>query len=363
MKKVSLFVLSGLLFQINDAIAMPINSNNSHLFANNISVNNISAIQHSIMLQAMQTFQTKNALNSNISHNSPNLYGKMPVYGTESLYGEYNVTDAAPNSIKGRNGGDDLYSDIVGNLWLNWNHFDEDVNINGYGRLDSDYDLLMLDLSGDEKLWGNPAKIGFFGGYVGGDQSNNYLHISENGGFIGFYAGYNINNLNFAVAFDTGTLYNEVTALYADKDFSNTWLGASFNMTYDIPLDSTFMLQPGLYSGYTWIKSADYTYSTSEIVQNDNLSTFEFTPFIRAIKNIYNGWFGYIGVKYAFVSNYGGDININSTTTNFLDTDNYSEYGIGIEKSIDSFYISLHLNRHDGGRSGWNGGFSMKYIF
>ena len=46
-----------------------------------------------------------------------------------------------------------------------------------------------------------------------------------------------------------------------------------------------------------------------------------------------------------------------------LDTRDYAEYGIGIEKSIDRFNVALTLNRRDGGRAGWNGSVTMKYIF
>ena len=54
---------------------------------------------------------------------------------------------------------------------------------------------------------------------------------------------------------------------------------------------------------------------------------------------------------------------VNNEKYTELFSDDYAEYGIGIEKSIDRFNIALHLNRHDGGRTGWNGGVNIKYIF
>lgn len=102
---------------------------------------------------------------------------------------------------------------------------------------------------------------------------------------------------------------------------------------------------------------------SGDTVANQNLNVFEVAPEIRAIKHIGKGWFGSLNFKYAFMMGNGGDVVINGNVMEELETRDYAEYGIGIEKSIDRFNVALNLNRRDGGRTGWSGGFNLKYIF
>ena len=347
----------------------------SHIYANTFTANNITAFQHSIMTTAMQTFEgTASAAlagrrilspaPTSDSVNSADLYGRMPMYGRPHLYGEYG--DDGTVQQTGRNGGD-VDTDprpVINSMWLNWQHFNDDVKFKGYDELDSDYDLIMFGLAGGEAQWGiGISEWGIFGGYVGGTQDNEFISIDENGGYVGLYSGYNIQNFNLSLAANAGALYNNAENKYGTDEFANMWAGAAINATYNIALDDTFTLQPGVYAGYTWIGSANYMSMSGASVANQNFNTFEIAPSLRAIKHIGRGWFGYIGVKYAFMSGHGGTVVVDGMKYDELDTRDYAEYGIGIEKSIDRFNIALNLNRRDGGRSGWNGSVNLKYIF
>lgn len=348
-----------------------------HLYANYISAHNINAMQHSIMTQAMQTFEGAAAaalsghskfiqkIKSEGKGSALDLYGHLPMYGTMHLYGEYG-DDGSVNydQPKGRNGGDTYSRPTLNSMWLTWNHFDEDVKFKTYDVLDSDYDLIMFGFAGGEAQLGiGISEWGFFGGYTGGEQTNEFLNIEETGGYVGFYSGYNIQNFNLSFAINAGSLYNNAENIYGTDEYANMWAGAALNATYNISLDDTFTLQPGIYAGYTWIGSANYISASGDSVENQNFNMLEITPSLRAIKHISKGWFGYIGVKYVLNYPHGGDVLANGVLLQELDIDNYSEYGIGIEKSIDRFNVAIHLNRHDGGRYGWNGGFNLKYIF
>ncbi len=371
MKKISLLALSVFMLSANGALAA-----GPHIYANKITANNITAIQHSIMSNAMQTFEgtAAAALGGRAklvkqTEDSKFLYGTTPMYGWPRLYGEYGDDDTAQ---RGRNGGDDDINElertdnrpVLNSVWLNWQHVNDDVKFKGYDELSTNTDLISFGLAGGEAQRGiGISEWGIFGGYIGGDQENKFISIDERGGYVGLYTGYNIQLFNMSLAADFGTLYNNAEHQYGNDEFANMWAGAALNMTYNIALDNTFTIQPGVYAGYTWISGANYMSMSGDAVANQNFNSFEIAPEIRAIKHIGRGWFGFINFKYAFMMGHGGDVVVNGMKYDDLDMRDYAEYGIGIEKSIDRFNIALNLNRRDGGRAGWNGGFNVKYIF
>lgn len=376
MKKISLITLFVLLFSISNALA-----DQRHIYANFFTTNNISFIQHSILTNSAQIFEgtamaalgERAKLVKHEKSTPQNLYGDSLMYGQPLLYGEYrDEGDEDNKNTKGRNGGDDKDAEYdkysrpeVNNLWLTWQHFGDDVKFEGIDDLDTDTDLIMFGLTGsDHQHKKGISKWGVFGGFVGGNQQNDFIDINENGGYFGIYTGYNVHNFNLSFIADAGALYNNAENIYGNDEFTNAWAGAALNATYNIELDKTFTLQPGIYTGYTWIGSANYISSSDDVISNKNINLFEITPEFRAIKCIGNGWFASLNFKYAFVMGQNdGNIIVNGIQVDDLNSQDYAEYGLGIEKSIDRFNVALNLNRRDGGRTGWSGGFNMKYIF
>lgn len=372
MKKVSLIALSIFILSANATFAA-----GSHIYANTFTANNITAIQHSIMTNAIQTFEGTAAAalggRARLIKNdkeSKSLYGTTPMYGWPRLYGEYGDDGSVQQT--GRSGGDELSEEletkdprpVINSAWLTWQHFDDDVKFKGYDELNTDTDLIMFGLAGGEAQRGiGISEWGIFGGYVGGVQENEFIDIDERGGYVGLYTGYNIQKFNLSFAANAGALYNNAEHKYGNDEFANLWAGAALNATYNIALDDTFTLQPGVYAGYTWVGSANYMSMSGDTVANQNFNVFEVAPEIRAIKHIGKGWFGSLNFKYAFMMGNGGDVVLNGNIMEELDSRDYAEYGIGIEKSIDRFNVALNLNRRDGGRAGWSGGFNLKYIF
>ena len=375
MNKTSLLALATFILSMGGAFAA-----GPHIYANSFSAHNITAIQHSVMTTAMQTFEGTAAAalggRANIiKHNDPDaryLYGTTPMYGWPRLYGEYGDDGTAQQT--GRNGGDTVSMDMtmetrdprpaLNSAWINWQHINDDVKFHDIDGLDTDTDLIMFGLAGGESQRGiGISEWGIFGGYIGGGQTNSFIDMSENGGYVGLYGGYNIHNFNLSVAANAGALYNSAETEYGIDEFANMWAGVAMNATFNIALDNTFTIQPGVYAGYTWIGSADYISMSGDAIANANYNMFEIAPEIRAIKHVGRGWFGYINFKYAFVMGTPGDVWVNGTLYDELTTRDYAEYGIGIEKSIDRFNVGLQINRRDGGRAGWNGSVNLKYIF
>lgn len=333
----------------------------SHMFANGITTNNIIAIQHSVMHTAFQSFEGSMA--STMGHRTkksastpatnPNLYGQMP------MYGEYGDDGSV---FSGRNGGDT--QPVLNGVWMGWRHFGDDVKLDNVERLDSHYDLAMLGVSGGRMNMGDGiTEWGAYAGYFAGTQENSSVSIEEQGGYAGIYAGYNLQNFNLSASFNGGVASNNADSTFGTDEFSNLWAGGAVNATYNIAIDDTFTLQPGLYAGYTWIQSGNYTSVSGDHVSSDNLNVFEISPALRAIKQISNGWFGSAHVRYVATTVNGGDSVINSTPAIEFDSDNFTEYGLTIEKSIDRFNIMATITRRDGARDGFGGGLNLRYIF
>ena len=371
MKKASLFALITSLLSINSIFAA---TPNAHIYANTFSANNITAFQHSIMTNAMQTFEgtAAAALGGRaklVKHTTKD--DAKYLYGGPHLYGEYSEEETAANNLqKGRNGGDNIKNEnidprpVLNSTWVTWQHNDDEVKFKGYDELDTNTDLIMLALAGGEAQRGiGISEWGVFSGYIGGNQANDFINIDEQGGFFGIYSGYNIQQFNFSFAANFGALYNNAENMCGNDEYANMWTGAALNATYNIELDDSFTLQPGIYAGYTWIGSANYISASTDTVANQNFNLFEIAPEFRAIKHIGKGWFGSLNFKYAFMMGHGGEVFVNGIQQEDLDTRDYAEYGIGIEKSIDRFNVALNINRRDGGRTGWAGGFNLKYIF
>lgn len=333
-------------------------------YLNSITIRNIATMQHSIATNAIQTFEgTMAAALGNRTHiviAHPNRqktpcteYGKMPIYG------EYNDDGTA---IQGRNGGD-IALPSFNSLWANWQHFDDNIKFTGLSKINTNYDVATIALDGGHAQMGRGiSQWGLFGGYAGGTQENDFINIDETGGYIGVYSGYSIKNINISASVNAGAMSSDADFAHNQTDYSNAWVGAAAHGAYNIAIDDTLTLQPSLYIGYTWIKSDNYTIGKYNIT-NSNLNAFTITPEVRTIKHIGAGWFGTAKLRYVINRDNGGKPKINNTHIADLDSDNYVEYGIGLEKSIDRFNIALHIGRHDGGRAGWNGGTSFKYIF
>ncbi len=337
-----------------------------HMYANGISAHNIAVIQRSIITTAMGAFAESAAGAINTQHTPTIAHAQKAdtsVYGHPTMYGEYG-DDGSVFSTRGRSGGDVTSHPSLSNAWINWQHYNQDARFKDMVDADSDFDNIIIGVSGTDTQFDHGiAKWGVYGGYINGTQDNKVIEIDENAGYFGLYGGYDFGDLDIAASVNSGALTNHVHHNFGHDEYVNLWTGAAINTQHNIELDRTFSLQPGIYAGYTWIRSADYTSASGEHIANQNFNMFELTPGLRAIKSLGDGWFGNLSARYVFNFVGGGDATVNSIGIDALDLGNYSEYGIGFEKSVDAFYLSANLNRRDGRISGWFGGINLKYLF
>lgn len=344
------------------------------VFANGISARNIVAIQQSVITHAFQSFEgsAAAALGQRATFALPDIFGAkntkphqdVAQYGTMPMYGEYGDDGTV---FSGHNGGDEytVTIPVMNNAWGLWQHYGDDVKLNNLPRTESIYDLLMVGISGRrEQLRGGVSEWGMFGGYVGGTQQADALEMHENGGYVGIYNGYNGNSFGLSFAANAGALYNTAQTPHTGTDeYANMWMGAAINARYNFRLTEIFTLQPGVYGGYTWINSANYVSTSGDKIDNRNFNALTLSPALRAIAHLGRGWYGTADARYVLNFIHGGDAYANGAKLTELGDKNYVEYGIGIEKSIDRFNVSVNIGRRDVGRTGWNGGMSLKYIF
>lgn len=319
-------------------------------------------MQHSIILNTFNNFDTSvtefnkqipNQKTENQTQKSADWYGKM------SFYGEYG--DDGTVFLSGRNGGD-TYDKTI-SMWTDWQHVQDYAKFDGFQRVDSHYDLISLGISYKQSNMKQNTfhNVGGFGGFATARENTHSSKITENGGYAGLYYAYYTHGLMFQTAADFGVLYNDAESSYGGYDFTNMWAGGGLGTNYNIFLDNTSVLQPGLYAGYTWIHTDDYEPQPG--VTTDDFHMFELSPSLRIITPLGNGWVNSMSARYVFNFSAGGVIHNAGVALPELDLRDYCEYGFTIEKNIERFNFATSINRRDGGRTGWLFNIHMKYMF
>ncbi len=339
----------------------------SRMHASGVITNNIATMQHNIMLNAFDNFDGTAAVTmGNYLRMTPepetNVPLCQPVYGITYCDGDiYGDNSTALSS--GRSGGE---TNVLGYDWLDWHHAQDKAKFDGFDKIDSDYDLITLGFAGDPKeISGGFSQSGGFGGLALAREKNDDVKLTENGGFVGLYRGYHVNGFNITGAADLGVLFSDVKSALGDKDdTTNLWAGIAMNVSYNIMLNETLTLQPGVYGGYTWIHSSGYETTTgTDLDIDNNAHMFEVAPSLRAIASMDNDIYTIATVRYVANFTSGGNITIAGNTITELEMKDYFEYGLSIEKDIERFNMSASIYRHDGGRTGWSGGVQLRYIF
>lgn len=341
------------------------NANATHIYANNVSAHNTAVLQHTIAQTAFASFAgpmsidtgTKATLPAMPTEDPKTTYGHAPMYGEMSLYGEFNDD--------GRSGGD--YANArktLNNGWFNWQHLGNDTKFNELSRLDSSFDLYIGGITSGETYfkYGRTA-WGIYTGYIDGNLTNQDIDTNAQGGFFGIYNKYATQNFNISSTINGGVVDNITDTTFGTDEHTTFWIAGTANIAYNIAMDNTFTLQPSIQAGYTWIKSENYTSASGDIITNDAFNMFEITPTFRAIKHIGNNWYGALDVRHVMIFANNGDITVNDTAVDTLNYDNFTEYGISLEKSVGHITLRANIGRREGSHNGWTGGLNFKYLF
>jgi len=334
------------------------------VYANSVSAHSIAAAQHAISNKVFVPMGKRSVATAPVKEiepepepepapkekNDPDAYGGM------LYYGEFGDDTGVLPLATGRGGGDVVADEF---LRIAWQHFSDDVKAKPYPKLKSTSDLIFAGYGREF----NASRLEFFGGYAGNHTKNNALDIDSDGAFIGASFGKKIDNVEIAAMADFGIAANDVNSTIYGGDLNNIYLGFMANVAYEYSIDDVVFLRPAFRAGYTWVNSANYISTGDEHVTNQDFNFFELTPMFDILGNVADGFS--VGAHVGYVINMaaGGRTRVDYAAIPKLDSDNYFEYGIGISQEFDGFNLNINFGRHDGTRSGWNGGAEFRYMF
>lgn len=341
---------------ITDSAASPV----SYLNASGIAANNIMVMQHSVMLNAFKNFDGSMAYIIDTPKTSDNTnIQPSKEYGTMLFYGEYGDDGTIFLNNRGRNGGDSTGTE---SLWLDWQHSHGYARFDGFNSVDSHADMISFGVSGDpEQSNTKYSRFGGFGGVAFARENAHSTKLSESGEYVGLYFAHHNHNFVFQAAANMGALFVDAESSYGTHEFTNLWMGAAMNASYNLFLDDASVLQPSVYIGYTWIHTNGYEPQPN--VSTDNFNMMEISPAFSAISHITDGWYASMSARYVFNLIHDGNTYDNHVKLPELDLGDYCEYGISVEKAFDRLNLAMSINRRDGGRTGWIGGLRLRYVF
>lgn len=338
-------------------------------YANKISVYGIAALQQSISTSVFGAYDYyglhvgRAAQSSDINQKDwAGLYGTMPLYGSPSLYGEWNDDGSV---TRGHNGGDNNIAPHNLNLWARWTNNTANDKFSNFKKVHQHHDAVLIGIGTNKNDIGPGwLSTGVFAGFAGGRTHNKSIDMDQQGGYFGLYGSYNIYHMRTSAIATVGKMDTEIPRKFGGASLDNIWADISSQTTFDILLDPTLTLQPGLRVSYTWAQSENYTTLERTRITNENFNLFSIAPQFRIIKHIGLGWFGTASVRYVWRLTDGGETYASSgIKIHDFDTGNYTEYGIGLEKLFGSINTSIDIRRQDGARYGWQGGAHLKYVF
>ena len=300
---------------------------------------------------------------------NPSLYATSTVGHTVDFL-QYNIANTAfkglssnkPVHKEGLASGDMSKAD---NAWVSIIGFDDNVDFDKFQTIDSKMMSVIGGVTSDtqQTSLGNTT-YGVYVGYMDGELEYDGNKIDQSGGYVGLGARVEKGNVIAQSVINGGFIRNEDKHSFGTDKFDTYWAGVALKGGYDYKLNNGITIQPNMYAGYTIVNNEDYTSKSGAKIKNDKLHLFEVAPGLKVSKDFENGWNSFAQVKYAFVMDNGGDVEINNTTLPNISADDYVEYGVGIDKELsDSWNMSVSANRRDGGREGWNGNIEFKYNF
>ena len=263
---------------------------------------------------------------------------------------------------QGRSGGDTPTSS---NVWVKVMGLNDNVEFKNFENIDSKALTVAAGYNTNKITCGdNSVVFGAYAGYIGGKQHYTANDIDQNGGYVGLSSALTLRNAFLTATVNGGLLKNKANNMYGTDEFRTLWLGTGLKAGYNYAITDSVVLQPNVYGGYTLVNTEDYTSVSGAKIATNNLNFFEVDPGLKLSVVIADGWTGSVQGKYAIVMDNGADITANDIALQNISTKNYIEYGIGIDKSVtDAFYLGAKVNRHDGGRTGWNGSIEFRYKF
>ena len=212
---------------------------------------------------------------------------------------------------------------------------------------------------GDSDLYnlrhGYKGVVSAFVGYNGNHMSYDGISMNEQGGTLGVTGTLYKGNFFTGMTISAGASAGEAYTMYGTDKFAMMTAGIANKTGYNWEINGgKIIIQPSLYTGYTFVNTFDYTNAAGVRIDSDPLNTIQLVPGVKVIGNTKTGWQPYAGVDMVWNINVGGShVTASQTTLPQLSVKPYIQYGAGIQKSwSDRFTAFFQTMLRNGGRTG-----------
>lgn len=243
-----------------------------------------------------------------------------------------------------------------GNVWMKPYALFEDVNLkngtkvsnNVYGTLVG-YDTGVREIN-DE--W-DGAITGYIG-YSGATQKYGGIKSKQKGGVVGGTLTLYKGDLFNAITMSLGALDSEDETIYGEDSYTVLLGGVGNKIGYNFEFENgKFIIQPSLLLSYTAVNAFDYTNVLGAKVKNDQVNSFQFSPGVKFIANLTNGWQPYASISRYWNLDGKSDSTVNGVRIPQMSIKPYWEYGLGVQRSVkDNFMAYGQSMFESGGRKG-----------
>ena len=213
------------------------------------------------------------------------------------------------------------------------------------------------------------AVYGIYAAYMGSNQKQNSVKVTQDGGYLGVSADFTRNGVFSRFTAHGGYIANEAKTAWGNDKF-DIWTASVSNKTgYEIDFGE-YTLKPALYASYMYINTENYTSKAGAKLKNHTKNVFEVTPEVKLAKDFGTGLEGYAKVAYTWNFYQGGKVTADDVLLPKMSVKPYVEYGVGLEKdwseeewNAKDITSYAEINRHDGGRTGWDINAGLKFQF
>ena len=227
---------------------------------------------------------------------------------------------------------------------------------NGPGVSNVAYGTLI---GGDTDLYrlknGYKGIVSAFIGYNGNHMVYDGVSMNQQGGTLGVTGTLYKGNFFTGITFSAGASGGEAYTQYGRDHFAMLTAGVANKTGYNWELNGgKIIIQPSLFTAYTFVNTFDYTNSAGVRIDSDPLNVIQLMPGIKIIGNTKTGWQPYAGVDMVW-NIYAGRSDVYAAETKLpqLSVRPFVQYGVGIQKSwADRFTAFFQTMIRNGGRTG-----------
>ena len=142
--------------------------------------------------------------------------------------------------------------------------------------------------------------------------------------------------------------------MYGKEDFNMLMTGAAVRAGYNWNLfEGKLVVQPSMYTSYSFVKAFDYNNAVGVRVKNDPLNVMQLEPQLKIIGNFENGWQPYLHLSGVWNIMDDNKVQANDIALPELSIKPYAKYGFGVRKvfgdRVTGFFQSFFTA---GGRTG-----------